>query len=136
MDGGVVVITVASEFNIAQMAPAIRNRIVRIAESVIVGVSKCLHFLIPDLVMPIDSTCTMTAFYGHNRFSNTLEKDQGLHSLFQDYSQSLPKTQAQPGRCDRRSLEHLDPKTHRQRHHRPMQIRPWRIYGKDQNPLA
>lgn len=35
----------------------------------IVGVSKALHFLLPDLIMPIDSKYTMTAFYGYNRYS-------------------------------------------------------------------
>jgi hypothetical protein len=41
----------------------------------IVGVSKALHFLIPDLVMPIYSSYTMPAIYGYNRYSNGLEKE-------------------------------------------------------------
>ena len=41
----------------------------------IVGVSKCLHFLLPDLVMPIDSTYTMPALFGYNRYSDSLEKE-------------------------------------------------------------
>jgi hypothetical protein len=36
----------------------------------IVGVSKVLHFLLPDLIMPIDSKYTMNAFYGYNKYSN------------------------------------------------------------------
>ncbi|MHA2061642.1 MAG: hypothetical protein ACW963_05050 [Candidatus Sifarchaeia archaeon] len=35
----------------------------------IVGVSKALHFLLPDLVMPIDSTYTMQFFYESNKYS-------------------------------------------------------------------
>ena len=41
----------------------------------IVGVSKALHFLIPDLIMPIDSTYTMPAIYGCNRYSSDREKE-------------------------------------------------------------
>ena len=41
----------------------------------IVGVSKTLHFLLPDLVMPIDSEYTMPAIYGYNKYSNKLEKE-------------------------------------------------------------
>lgn len=41
----------------------------------IVGVSKTLHFLLPDLVMPIDSSYTMPAFFGHNKFSTDPEKE-------------------------------------------------------------
>jgi len=43
----------------------------------IVGVSKALHFLLPDLVMPIDSSNTMPAFYGYNRYDNSTEKEFG-----------------------------------------------------------
>jgi hypothetical protein len=41
----------------------------------IVGVSKALHFLLPDLVMPIDGKFTLPAFYGYNKISNTPEKE-------------------------------------------------------------
>jgi hypothetical protein len=41
----------------------------------IVGVSKALHFLVPDLVMPIDSTYTMLYFYGYNKYSNEADKE-------------------------------------------------------------
>jgi hypothetical protein len=41
----------------------------------IVGVSKAMHFLLPDLVMPIDSTYTMPYFYGSNRYSDKAEKE-------------------------------------------------------------
>lgn len=37
----------------------------------IVGVSKTLHFLLPDLVMPIDSTYTLPGFYGYNVYSRS-----------------------------------------------------------------
>jgi hypothetical protein len=37
----------------------------------IVGVSKALHFLLPDLVMPIDGEYTLRGFYGYNVYQNT-----------------------------------------------------------------
>lgn len=45
----------------------------KVMESIrkIVGVSKALHFLLPDLIMPIDSKYTMTAFYGYNKYSSS-----------------------------------------------------------------
>lgn len=44
-------------------------------ESRIVGVSKTLHFLLPDLVMPMDRTYTMNFFYGNNKYSKDVEKE-------------------------------------------------------------
>ena len=41
----------------------------------IVGVSKTLHFLLPDLVVPIDSKYTMEAFYGYNKYSDNPQKE-------------------------------------------------------------
>jgi hypothetical protein len=41
----------------------------------IVGVSKALHFLIPDLIIPMDGRYTIPAFFGRNKFSNNLEKE-------------------------------------------------------------
>lgn len=41
----------------------------------IVGVSKALHFLLPDLIMPIDSKYTMTAFYGYNKYSKSAKEE-------------------------------------------------------------
>jgi len=41
----------------------------------IVGVSKALHFLLPDLIMPIDSKYTITAYYGYNKYSNKPKKE-------------------------------------------------------------
>jgi hypothetical protein len=41
----------------------------------IVGVSKALHFILPDLVMPIDTKYTMEAFYGGNRYDQDLDKE-------------------------------------------------------------
>ena len=37
-------------------------------KSKIVGVSKTLHFLLPDLVMPIDREYTIKNFYSRKRF--------------------------------------------------------------------
>jgi hypothetical protein len=41
----------------------------------IVGVSKTMHFLLPDLVMPVDSTYSMPYFYGTNRYSPKAERE-------------------------------------------------------------
>jgi len=41
----------------------------------IIGVSKTLHFLLPDLVLPIDGSNTMLAFYGYNRYDSSQEKE-------------------------------------------------------------
>lgn len=41
----------------------------------IVGVSKALHFLLPDLVIPIDGSNTLPAFCGYNRYDNIAEKE-------------------------------------------------------------
>ena len=41
----------------------------------IVGVSKALHFLLPDLVMPIDGTYTLPYFYGYNKYDSTPPKE-------------------------------------------------------------
>ena len=52
----------------------------------IVGVSKTLHFLLPDLVMPIDSKFTMTYCYGYNRYSDKPEKE------FKDFKHIFDRT--------------------------------------------
>jgi len=53
----------------------------------IVGVSKAMHFLLPDLVMPIDSTYTMPYFYGTNKYNEKVEKE------FQTYLDIFTKAQ-------------------------------------------
>ncbi len=52
----------------------------------IVGVSKALHFLLPDLIMPIDSKYTMTAFYGYNKYRSSAKKE------FEDFWDIVEKT--------------------------------------------
>lgn len=52
----------------------------------IVGVSKALHFLLPDLIMPIDSKYTMTAFYGYNKYQSSAKKE------FEDFWEIVEKT--------------------------------------------
>lgn len=37
----------------------------------IVGVSKTMHFLLPDLIMPVDGKYTMNALFGYNKLSKT-----------------------------------------------------------------
>lgn len=39
----------------------------------IVGVSKTMHFLLPDLVLPIDSEYTMNCIYGYNKYSDNID---------------------------------------------------------------
>lgn len=41
----------------------------------IVGVSKAMHFLLPDLVIPIDGTYTMLYFYGYNKYSSNAQDE-------------------------------------------------------------
>jgi hypothetical protein len=53
----------------------------------IVGVSKTLHFLLPHLVIPIDSTYTMLYFYGSNKYHDKAEKE------FQTFVDIFTKTQ-------------------------------------------
>ena len=37
----------------------------------IVGVSKTMHFLLPDLIMPVDGKYTLRALFGYNKLSKT-----------------------------------------------------------------
>lgn len=49
----------------------------------IVGVSKTLHFLLPDLVMPMDGKFTMLYFYGYNKYSDDAEIEfKTFHDIF------------------------------------------------------
>lgn len=41
----------------------------------IVGGSKTLHFLLPDLVLPIDGKYTMNYFYGDNKYSDKIDTE-------------------------------------------------------------
>jgi len=41
----------------------------------IVGVSKAMHFILPNLIMPIDSKYTMDSFYGYNKYDNIPERE-------------------------------------------------------------
>jgi len=49
----------------------------------IVGVSKTMHFLLPDLIMPVDGKYTMNALFGYNKVSKTAttEFDDMLYIL-------------------------------------------------------
>jgi len=54
----------------------------------IVGVSKALHFLLPDLVMPIDGKFTLPGFYGCNVYQKTALaefQEQYRDILFRSY---------------------------------------------------
>ncbi len=45
------------------------------SKSKIVGISKTLHFLLPNLIMPIDRKYTMNFFYGHNAYNQDISKE-------------------------------------------------------------
>ena len=52
-------------------------------KSQIVGISKTMHFLLPDLIMPIDRRYTMNFFYGNNAYRNERNKEfQQLKEIF------------------------------------------------------
>lgn len=67
----------------------------------IVGVSKVLHFLLPDLIMPIDSKYTMEAFYGYNKFSN-IAKDEfrTFRDIFERTFEIASRLQLSPSDID------------------------------------
>jgi hypothetical protein len=44
----------------------------------IVGVSKALHFLLPDLVIPMDGEYTMNCFFGYNKYSDNIETESKI----------------------------------------------------------
>jgi len=45
------------------------------SKSKIVGISKALHFLLPNLIMPIDRKYTLGFFYGHNKYDQEITKE-------------------------------------------------------------
>ena len=52
----------------------------------IVGVSKTMHFLLPDLVMPVDGKYTMNAFFGYNKLSKTVASEfDDMYSILQRF---------------------------------------------------
>ncbi len=56
------------------------------SKSKIVGVSKTMHFLLPDLVMPIDRKYTMNFFYGNNRYKQIIDKEfKDFEKLFREF---------------------------------------------------
>jgi hypothetical protein len=57
----------------------------------IVGVSKALHFLLPDLALPIDSSNTMLAFYGYNRYEVGEKKESKTYSDIFEKSYKIAK---------------------------------------------
>jgi hypothetical protein len=57
----------------------------------IVGVSKALHFLLPDLALPIDSSNTMLAFYGYNRYEVGEIKESKTYSDIFEKSYKIAK---------------------------------------------
>jgi hypothetical protein len=77
-------------FKLQSISEPLRNELLRLLSSTfrfldvmkttrrIVGVSKTLHFLLPDLVMPIDGKFTMTYFYGYNKSPVGPEKEFGI----------------------------------------------------------
>jgi hypothetical protein len=67
----------------------------------IVGVSKALHFLLPDLIMPIDSTYTMPAFYGYNRYSKAPKEEfKTFKEIFEKTIEITNRLQLSPADID------------------------------------
>ncbi len=74
--------------------------------SQIVGISKTLHFLLPDLIMPIDRKYTLNFFYGNNQYNQERNREfktfcevfKNFHKLVFDlkvtkkkFNQPIPK---------------------------------------------
>lgn len=69
-----------------------RNLKIMESQRRIVGVSKALHFLLPDLVMPIDSAYTMIYFFGRNVYSNNPDKEfETFKSVYMDICHGVKK---------------------------------------------
>lgn len=67
----------------------------------IVGVSKALHFLLPDLIMPIDGKYTMEAFYGYNKFSNVAKDEfRTFKDIFERTFEIASRLQLTPSDID------------------------------------
>lgn len=52
-----------------------KNLIIMATKTQIVGISKTLHFLLPNLVMPIDRKYTMNFCFGNNRYESNIKKE-------------------------------------------------------------
>lgn len=67
----------------------------------IVGVSKTLHFLLPDLTMPIDSKYTMTAFYGYNKYSDSAKQEfKTFWEIFESIQEITNRLELSPDDAD------------------------------------
>jgi len=67
----------------------------------IVGVSKALHFLLPDLIMPIDSKYTMEAFYGYNKYSDVAKDEfKVFRDIFERTFEIVSRLQLTPSDVD------------------------------------
>jgi hypothetical protein len=58
----------------------------------IVGVSKAMHFLLPDLLLPIDSKYTMTCLFGYNKFADNAGKEFETFKDIVVFSQHVVRT--------------------------------------------
>ena len=67
----------------------------------LVGVSKTLHFLMPDLIMPIDSKFTMPAFYGYNKYSSAASDEfMTFWNIFERTFEISERLELNPGDVD------------------------------------
>jgi len=57
----------------------------------LVGVSKTLHFLMPDLTIPVDSKFTTPYFFGYNKYSKDCEKEFSYFWNIVDKTYSISK---------------------------------------------
>ena len=66
------------EFIIKKLAILFDNLKIMLNEKKLVGVSKLIHHLLPDLVPPIDGKYTLSLFYGNNNYNSQNEKEKFL----------------------------------------------------------
>jgi hypothetical protein len=62
------------------------------SKSKIVGISKALHFLLPNLIMPIDRKYTLNTFYGNNKYSQDIFREfKTFREVFTEFYQISKK---------------------------------------------
>jgi hypothetical protein len=77
----------------------------------IVGTSKLLHFLIPNLVMPIDGKFTMQFFYGHNKYRSEINAEfKDFEDIFIKFYKMIKKFNIQKKDVDNNSWKASVPK--------------------------
>lgn len=77
----------------------------------IVGTSKLLHFLLPNLVMPIDGKFTMQFIYGHNKYNPEINSEfKDFKNIFINFYKIIKKFNIHKGDIDNQSWKASVPK--------------------------